>query len=263
MARPGNGNRPAKRQARGEAADRFWDRPVLMDLTADMLLLFGVALLAWSGLTAVQRLPFFPLRQLVVEGRVEQVTRVQIEDAARGTLTGNFFTVDLDVARAAFEKLPWVRRADLRRHWPDSVVLTLEEQVAVARWQQGDDEARLVNDHGEVFAAVSDRPLPTLAGPEGSAATVLDRFREFGQTLAPTGRRPTVLSLSPRQAWEMKLDDGVVIELGRDEPKNILSERLARYVAYYKPALEKSPMVVGVVDMRYPNGFALRPAQKS
>ncbi len=262
MAKAARTVKVAKRQGKA-AADGFWDRPVLMDLAADVLLVFAIAALSWSAVTAVQRLPVFPLRQVVVEGDIKQVTRTQLDDAARSALAGNFLTVDLPAVQAVFEKLPWVRRAEVRRRWPDGVSLTLEEQVAVARWRQADGESLLVNDRGEVFAAASEQPLPTLAGPEGSAATVLARFRECGQALAPVGLRPTSLTLSAREAWQLRLDDGIVVELGRDEPKNALSERLNRFATYYKAALEKAPLTVSVVDLRYPNGFALRPAQRS
>ncbi len=93
----------------------FWDRPVLINLVADLLLVFAVVGLGWAATVALQRLPVFPLREVVVGGAVEQVTRAQIEQAAQTALTGNFFTVDLDDTRALFEKLPWVRRADVRR----------------------------------------------------------------------------------------------------------------------------------------------------
>jgi len=250
----------AKKQ---EEAEGFWDRPALMDLVSDLLIVFGVVALSWSAMAAVQRLPFFPLQQLVVTGDVQKITRAQLEDAARTALAGNFFTIDLDGARAVFEKLPWVRRVELRRHWPDAIDLVVEEHVAVARWRSGDGESRLVDDRGDVFAAASDQPLPTLAGPPGSAPLVLARCREFGAALAAIGRRPATLALSAREAWQVRLDDGVLVELGRDEAKHVLSDRLARFVAYYRPALARVPMVVGVVDMRYPNGFTLRPAQKS
>jgi cell division protein FtsQ len=83
-------------------------------------------------------------------------------------LTGNFFTVNLDATRAAFERMPWVRSASLRRLWPDGVELSIEEHRAVARWTPQDGESRLVNRQGEVFP-----PAPRTAaapdGPEGSA----------------------------------------------------------------------------------------------
>lgn len=254
----------AKRKAVEASDDGFWDRPVLIDLVADLLLVFAVVGLGWAAVNALKWLPGFPLRQVVVKGTIEQVSRVQIEQAARTALVGNFFTVDLDEVRASFEKLPWVRRADVRRRWPDTIELSLEEHVAVARWRRNDGDTHLVNRFGEVFAAASSADLPTFAGPEGSASRVLARHDEFAQTLARIGRKPEVVVLSHREAWQMKLDDGVVLELGRDEAKYSLAERLGRFVAYYRPAVEKTQAAAGgVVDMRYPNGFALRAARKS
>jgi cell division protein FtsQ len=255
--------KPARRRNPVEPAeDGFWDRPVLMNLVADLLIVFGVAGLAWAAATSIQRLPVFPLREVVVGGSVDNVTRNQVEQAARAALAGNFFTVDLDQVRGVFEKLPWVRQAEVRRRWPDTLELVIEEHVAVARWRRADGETRLVNDHGEVFAAASDRPLPVFAGPEGSAALVLDRYREFADALAALGRKPETLVLSGREAWQVRLDDGLVIELGRDEAKHSLSERMARFVAWYRPALDKSRLArAAVADMRYPNGFALRVQQ--
>lgn len=244
--------------------DGFWDKPVMMNLVSDLLLVFGVATLAWAGTLALQRLPLSPLRQVVVSTPVEQVSRSQIEHAARSALTGNFFTVNLEQARAAFEKLPWVRRAELRRRWPDSLELAIEEHVAVARWQRGDGEPHYVNSHGEVFAGTpaAEAELPSFAGPEGSAATVLARHGEFVAALAALGRRPVSVVMTARESWELKLDDGVVVELGRDQAKHPLAERLARFATHYPAAREKFG-AAGVADMRYPNGFALRPGRKA
>ncbi len=245
-------------------AEGFWDKPVMMNLVSDLLIVFGVATLAWSAMLALQRLPLQPLRQVVVTTPIDQISRAQIEHAARSTLTGNFFTVNLEQARVAFEKLPWVRRAELRRHWPDGLELALEEHVAVARWHRAEGEQQFVNTYGELFAATpsAEPALPSFAGPEGSAATVLARYEESVAALKPVGRRPVSVVLSAREAWELKLDDGVVVELGRDQAKHPLTERLARFVAHY-PAARQKLGAAGVADMRYPNGFALRPGRKA
>ena len=242
----------------------FWDKPVMMNLVSDLLLVFGAATLVWAGTLALQRLPLQPLRHVVVSTPVDQVSRSQIEHAARNALTGNFFTVNLEQARAAFEKLPWVRRAELRRRWPDGLELALEEHVAVARWQKAEGEQQFVNSYGELFAATPavELALPSFAGPEGSAATVLARYGEFAETLRSLGRHPVRVVLTAREAWELKLDDGVVVELGRDQAKHPLAERLARFAAHY-PAARQKFGAAGVADMRYPNGFALRPGRKA
>lgn len=252
---------PARRPD-NEAGEGFWDRPVMLNLLADLLFLIGGALLAWSGVVALQNLPAFPLQQVVVSSPVEQVQRAQIEHTARTVLAGNFFTVNLDAARAAFERMPWVRSASVRRLWPDGVELRIEEHQAVGRWTQLEGEPRLVNDHGEVFVASSEAALPRLTGPEGSAPRVLERYRAFSEALAATGRTPVAVHLSAREAWQVRLDDGVVLELGRDQPKHPLAERLDRYATNYaaaSAAVRGRLPAIGTVDLRYPNGFALRP----
>ncbi|GAB2181406.1 cell division protein FtsQ/DivIB [Denitratisoma sp. agr-D3] len=250
-------NRPS-RPVRREKKEGFWDKPDLLNLTADVLFLFGAVALAYAAVVAAKRLPVFPLREVVVQGKLNQVTRTQVEFAARTAVNGNFFTVDLDAVRGTFEKLPWVRRADVRRRWPDGIELTLEEQVAAARWKQADGEYRLVNSYGEVFVAATEEKLPVFAGPEGMAAQVLGQHRAFSESLQRLSRRPVEVTLSPRQAWQIRLDDGLVIDLGREESKHPVAERLDRFVANYREVQQKLRFQPTLIDMRYPNGFALR-----
>ncbi len=254
MARPERNRRPQETAG-------FWDRPQLLNLAADLLFVFGIAVLAWAAMTGVQRLPFYPLRELVVVGEIERVSRAQIEHAARSALAGNLLSVNLDEARGAFEKLPWVRRAELRRQWPHALELAVEEHVAVARWSRPDGEPRLVNTRGEVFAAASGDELPVFSGPEGSSAAMLERYREFDSRLAKIQRKPVALTLTAREAWQVRLDDGVLLDLGRDQPRQPLAERLDRFATHYATARDKARVPVAAVDMRYPNGFALRLGQ--
>lgn len=251
----------AERKRRGQQADGFWDRPQLLNLAADLLIVFGVALLAWAAMAGLKRLPIYPLRELVVVGSVERVSRAQVEHVARSALAGNLLSANLDEARAAFEKLPWVRRAELRRQWPHALELALEEHVAVARWSRAEGESRLVNSHGEVFTAGSGEELPAFNGPEGSSAMMLARYREFEPQLAKIQRKPTALTLTAREAWQVRLDDGVLLDLGRDQPRQPLAARLERFTEHYAAARDKVHAPVAAVDMRYPNGFALRLGQ--
>jgi cell division protein FtsQ len=243
----------------------FWDRPPLINMVADTLMLFGVLGLAYAALLAIVRLPVFPLHQVVVVSPLDQVTRTQVDYVVQHSLDGNFFTVNLDNMRASFEKLPWVRKASLRRRWPDGIEVELEEHVAVARWQNSAGVARLVNRQGEVFgAALSDsqNSLPLFAGSEGTSAQVLARYQEFGELLAPYGHTLRVVQLSPRQAWQLRLDDGLVLELGREQGKVTLHERLERFAVSYDAVKERVAQVAAI-DMRYPNGFALRMGRAS
>ncbi len=259
MAKAGKSVSSSKAQQASN--DSLWDRPVLMNMIADALLLFAVVALAYAALLGARHLPIYPLQQLVVTGKLQQVTPMQIEYAARSSIVGNFFTINLDAIRSTFEKLPWVRHARVRRSWPDGIEVSIEEHVAAARWRQADGEYRLINSFGESFAAASEADLPVFSGPEGSEEKMLSRLNEFTQMLAALGRQPKTLELSLRQAWQLRLDDGLVLALGRDETAHPVSERLARFVASYPEAVEKLGFRPGLIDMRYPNGFAARPAR--
>lgn len=255
-------SRPQKpvKQAK-PAGEGFWHQPALLNLCADVLIIAASVALAWTAVIALQRLPFYPLREVRVVGELSQVQRSQIENAARSVVQGNFFTVNIDAARSAFEKLPWVRRAEIRRLWPDRLELRIEEHNPVARWRGVDGEPRLVNSYGEVFAGSIDLPLPMFSGPEGTSAEILARYKEFEQALAGINLHPRVVSLSPREAWQVRLDNGLLLDLGRDQAKLPLAERVARFTEYYPNAIKRSQTQIVAVDMRYPNGFTLRPAR--
>ena len=250
----------ASRPARDAGGNGLWDRPQLLNLISDVLMVFGAAGLGYAAVAAISRLPVYPLREVVVMTPLAQVTTAQLEYAARSSLRGNFFTVDLDDVRGAFEKLPWVRRADVRRHWPGGIEVRLEEHVASAYWRVGETgDMRLVNRYGEVFSAASNARMPVFSGPEGSSSVLLTKFDDFTRKLGPLGKQLVGVSLSAREAWQLKMDDGLTIELGHDQPKAPIDDRLARLVKYYPRAKAQVNMNVAVVDLRYPSGFALRP----
>lgn len=237
----------------------LWHQPALLNLLADALLVLGSVGLAWAALSTLQRLPFFPLREVVLAEMPQRVSAEQIAHATRMTVGGNFFTVDLDATQAAVEKLPWVRNVAVRRLWPDSLYLTLEEHVAVAHWRHQNGEMALLNQQGEVFIAElpDNAPgLPQLSGPDGTAAEILSRHGEFDRAVAGIGRSVTAAVLSSRRAWYLQLDDGVAIELGRDAGRFPPAERLTRFVMYYD-SVKARVGAVAIADMRYPNGFAL------
>ncbi|MCA0186813.1 MAG: cell division protein FtsQ/DivIB [Proteobacteria bacterium] len=255
----GKRSRPA-RPVRDGGGNGLWDRPQLLNLISDALLVFGAAGLGYAAVAAISRLPVYPLKEVVVTTPLAQVTTAQLEYAARSSMRGNFFTVDLDDVRSAFEKLPWVRRADVRRRWPGAIEVRLEEHVASAYWRVGETgDMRLVNRYGEIFTAASNARMPIFSGPEGSSGVLLAKFDDFTHKLGPLGKQLVGVSLSAREAWQLKMEDGLTIELGHDQAKAPIDERLSRFVTHYPRAKAQLNMNVAVVDLRYPSGFALRP----
>lgn len=232
----------------------MWDNPRLLNAAAGFLTALAVVGFCSAAVLAFARAPVFPLREVVVSGALEQTAREEVEAAMRARISGNFFAADLRLIREALEQLPWVRRVAVRRAWPDRIDVTIEEHVAFAHW----GEAALVNADGERFPASVDAPLPRLSGPDGSEREVTRRYREFSRLVAPLGAQVERLTLTPRRAWQLRLSTGLVLELGRDQGADTPEARLGRFVAAYPATLGRLARTHEHVDLRYPNGFALR-----
>lgn len=253
----GLGRRPSRARQR----EGLWHRPAALNLASEVLTLFAAVALGYALVVWFLSRPLFPLREVVVLTPPAHVTTAQLEYAARTAIRGNFFSVNLEAVRAKFEKLPWVRRAEVHRRWPDALELRLEEHQAMAYWTvSGGGESRLVNRQGELFVAASDADMPSFSGPQGSAPYLHARYHEFMQTLAPLGRQIVSLVLSAREAWELRLDDGMVLVLGRDQDRAPIDRRLEQFVEAWPETLEAVGVQIAVADLRYPGGFALTPA---
>jgi len=254
-----------------------WDNPRLLNMAANALIGLAVLIFAYAALQLLLRSPLFPLREVVVRGALKNADREDIASALDG-VGGNFFAAGLVEVRGRLERVPWVRRVDARRVWPDRIEVRLEEHVAFARWAQvaGDlQPSGLVNGHGEPFSAAMDPAeqelLPLLAGPAGSERELVRRYRRFAELLAPLGAVPERVVLTARHAWQLRLGEGAYaglsLELGRDRAEAV-EARLARFVAAAPESLGRltrsaPPDATAQprhVDLRYPNGFALRVA---
>jgi cell division protein FtsQ len=198
----------------------------------------------------------FPVSQIELKGNLKNTTRAEIEAAlprVLGDAAGNFFALDLAGVRSRVERLPWARRVEVRRVWPGRIEVSVEEHVALARWGTGDEMSALVNTHGERFSAKTRDALPSFVAPAGTSGEVTRRYRRFAEIVAPLGTGVERLVLTQRHAWQLRLGNGLHLMLGRDA--DLAEARLRRFVEIY-PSVEKRKH--DYVDLRYPNGFALR-----
>lgn len=228
----------------------MWDKPRLLNWIANLLYALSVVLMLYALLFVVVHLPIFPIREVKVDGQLAHVNREQIKLIVAKHLIGNFFTLDLEKTRDAFEKLPWARNVSVRRRWPDKLDVVIEEHQALARW----GNIALVNTHGELFQAATDGELPVFYGPGDGVMEVTTNYGAYSQVMNKANIKIAQVSLSPRRAWEIKTDKGLVIALGREE----MQARLAKFIRAYQSTLNQLNVNVAYADLRYPNGFAVR-----
>jgi cell division protein FtsQ len=242
----------------------MWHDIRTLNATTNALLgMLALSLLA-SGVWWLAQRPMFTLKVVRVEatqdGQIRRVNPLTVRSTAIPRIKGNFFTADLDTVRAAFEVVPWVRKASVRREWPNQLIVTIEEHEPLGTW--GDD-GRLLSAKGDVFTAnlaeaEEDGELLQFAGPEGSEKEVLSRYRELHAWFAPVRLVPQAVQLSGRYAWSVRLNNGMTVELGREQSKTTLKDRVNRLTGIYPQLAMRLQDRIESIDMRYPNGLALK-----
>lgn len=258
-------------------------RPVdvrLMRRGANLLLALAVLALGAAAVMRGVRSPWFDFRQIRVQGDVTHNSAATLRANALAHLTGSYLTMNLADARDAFEQVPWVRRAQVQRVWPHTLVVSLEEHQPAAYWERDSGEDQLVNTQGEVFDVnlgdVEDDELPRLRGPQGTAPQVLAMYRRLSTVMA-TLRQPRSLplsvqdvpmesepqqvvrlALSERGSWRARLSGGAVIELGRGD-ENEVAQRAEQFVRTVGDVSGRfGTRAIEYADLRHNEGYALR-----
>jgi cell division protein FtsQ len=224
---------------------------LLKRITWPLLLL----VLGFAAYELAQRLlPYAdrPIARISVEGDLSYISQQAVQQRIAPFVTASFFSVDLLGMRRELESMPWIASAEVRRVWPDQVLVRLEEQLPIARWG---DEA-LLNNQGEAFAPkelAHYEQLPQLYGPTRAQQRVMQQYQVLSQMLRPLGFSITRLELRERGSWFLSTGQGIELLLGRDH----LVEKMRRFIAIYDKALKEQNANIARIDLRYANGLAV------
>ena len=198
-----------------------------------------------------------PLRRVDIKGDFRYLDKAQLQSTLAPMLENGFFKIDVAGVQQQAEALPWVKRASVRRIWPDRLQIHIVEQQPFTFW----DDQSLLNPQGEVFTPARqpvDMTLPRLSGPPGHAIPVLANYQHMNDMVKGLGLTIDELHQDNRRAWRLTLSNGMTVEMGRTDPV----QRLARFIAVYPSILATTVnAVIEQVDLRYSNGFAVRWSQ--
>lgn len=246
----------------------------IINFVANSLALLAVlAMLVGVVVWVIQR-PYFAIERIRIEpmqaDTLNYVSTASVRATIAGRVAGNFFTIDLDETRNLLETVPWVRHARIRRVWPDTLSVQLEEQQPLALW----NEDQMINTWGEAFRAnqgelPDDARLPQFNGPDNSERLVVQRYAELARWFAPLNVSVSEITLSPRYAWSVGLSDGVSLSLGRDPAADVadphgrsgalsFAARIQRFVQAWPVLAQRlEGRAIESADLRYANGFAI------
>ncbi|MDE0309299.1 MAG: cell division protein FtsQ/DivIB [Acidiferrobacterales bacterium] len=211
----------------------------------------------------------FPLKHINVEGKLVNTHPSQIQNAiAQVISSSNILQVDVSKTVAAAQALPWVENASISRRWPDTLDVRVSERVISARWNSD----RWLDQTGVAVTLLNhaDESLPVLRGENGSGKEVLNAYRKFEKIFRNYGLEVTELSRSARGSWDVELQaaesepapagdlvagaNRIKVILGQIDP----AARVERFGRLYSELLHDVAEQISVVDMRYPDGVAVR-----
>lgn len=251
------GKRGATRLRDTTQGEREGNGVRLLGLVFLLLVIVAMFVGGWMVMNWMKDASRMPLSRLIVTGERHFTRNDDIRHAILSLGSpGTFMTQNVDIIQQQIERLPWIKQASVRKQWPDALKINIVEFVPFARW----NDLRLVDSEGKPFSLSAERivnqPLPMLYGPEGSENDVLDGYRTMSQLLAKNNFRLTKAAMSARHSWQLALDNGIRLELGKEDNMG----RLTRFIALY-PVLQQQAQAADVrinyVDLRYDTGAAV------
>ena len=227
----------------------FW-----FGVTFFVLVIVGILSASWLLTKNLSADESAPVTSLVISGEMVYTNKLDIETAIENINLGNFFKVDVNDVQKHVSQLPWVYSVSVRKQWPNELKIYIVDQTPIAYWN-GD---MLINQYGDVFQANTSRlinELPSFFGPEGTEELALENFTNLNQLLDYSDLNIDELVLSERFAWQLILNDGVTLDLGRENRV----ERIQRFMDAY-PQIKinkKKNQQVDYIDLRYDTGLAV------
>ena len=193
------------------------------------------------------------VEQVNIEGEINFISEQKVLGAVNSYISESLLLVDMDEIKIELEAMPWIRSVDIRREWPDTIVLSVVEEKAIARW----GDTRLLNQDGAIFSPeniIGLESLAILSGPTGSERQVMEQYQLFSQLLYQRGLKIAELNLSERSAWKLTLANGVGVNVGKSE----VMKRMKRLVEFAEPALIEQMPDIESIDLRYMSGIAVK-----
>lgn len=227
----------------------FW-----VGVTFFVAVIIGILAFSWHIHSRMSAAETAPVSVVNIAGEMPYTIMQDIETAIEPVDLGNFFTVNVDDIQERISNLPWVYSVSVRKLWPNELSIYVVDQRPVARWN-GDF---FLNHEGNAFQAQSQRVkhhLPAFFGPEGSENVALENFNSLNKLLSFSELQIDELMLSERFAWQLTLNDGVLLNLGRENRV----KRIQRFMDIY-PQIKGSASAeqqVDYVDLRYDTGLAV------
>jgi cell division protein FtsQ len=217
-------------------------RNVLSGLVLIVLLVVGLSV--WRQLDQ-------PLRAVRVQGVLTEAEQRAIQEAVSHSLNDGVLSADLADLTQQLRDLSWTRSVEVRRQWPDTLLIQVEKESVVAVWG---DNGYLTTAGRVVRLVDATHELPRLSAAMSSPRQVMEMYLMLESRVGAVGLSITRLEENALGEWLMGFGDGMTVALGNEA----VTERLSRFLLAYQRGLGERTAEISHVDVRYANGLAVR-----
>lgn len=193
-----------------------------------------------------------PVGQVTIYGEVEHADLNKLQERALPWLNDPFWRVDLKGLKASLEQDPWLSSVTVHRHWPNQVRLELIERSPWAYW----NEDYLIDSEGKGFDPgfkYTQNLGRHIYSEKDTLADVVIFWQDLDVLLQDAGIQLTELHHEQRGAWQLELNAGIRVLIGRDN----MAIRINRFVWAWQHWLAAEAENLASVDLRYPNGLSV------
>jgi len=165
----------------------------------------------------------FGIETIEINGLVEASSE-EIADRIDVGLHTSLLMLNAEAARARIAEIPWVADVEVKKVYPDKLVVNLTERHAFALWQE-DGQLRVVDQTGTVMTSILEPQqanLPLVVGV-GANVHVQDAVQLINAEPSLKARIKAAQFVAERR-WNLVTNDGVEIELPEDNPAVALAK---------------------------------------
>ena len=225
------------------------------------IFVFVVLFLAQLAIDHFRNPGRFPIRSVVVEGVYQFADQGEMRERVMTQASRGFFNLDIDHIQQRVEELPWVKNAYVRRVWPESISVHIEEHNPIARWGSKSlvtenfklfSPPQMSGESNANFAELIDE-LPVLYSPERRHVALLKLLKETKPILDAVEAPLEGIVEDERRSLTLNLKNNVKVVIGHNE----VPERIKKFTEIFRSYVAPVYDDFAKVDMRYTNGFAM------
>lgn len=198
-----------------------------------------------------------PVASVKINGEFVRVSKQQVAEKIYASLGTSYMRLDLERIQIQLQRDPWIDTARVERRWPDRLEVTVIEHKPIARWGRTD----ALNHRGEIIPlAETDtdeaalESLPRLFGEEGMELEVMTQYQAITSLLKEQNLTVVELTCDVTRSWSLSMDNGVLMEIGRDQ----VMSKIQRFITVFNKKLKPRWNELSRVDLRYFNGLAVQ-----